>query len=91
MNGLIRVTLRNNVGFIVDGQRRATVSYDVDPNMTVGDFMNEHADVIYSVNMTPMLNGVTIDDEIMGETFADRANGLDVVYMSYTKNSEGNC
>lgn len=90
MNGLIRVTLRNNVGFVVDGQRKANVSYDVDPNTTVGDFMNEHADVIYSVNMTPMLNGVTIDDEIMGQTFAQRANGMDVVYLSYTKNSEGN-
>lgn len=90
MNGLIRVTLRNNVGFIVNGQRKATVSYDVDPNTTVGEFMNEHADVIYSVNMTPMLNGVTIDDEIMGQTFEQRANGMDEVFMSYTKNSEGN-
>lgn len=91
MDGMIKVTLRNNVGFIVNGERKATVSYNVTPDTVIGDFMNEHADVIYSVSMTPMLNGVTIDDEIMGETFADRANGLDVVYMSYTKNSEGNC
>ena len=91
MDGMIKVTLRNNVGFIVNGERKAIVSYNVTPDTVIGDFMNEHADVIYSVNMTPMLNGVTIDDEIMGETFADRANGLDVVYMSYTKNSEGNC
>lgn len=89
-NGMIKVILRNNVGFMVNGQRKATVSYNVTPNTTVGEFMDEHADIIFSVQMTPMLNGVTIDDEIMGETFAARANGLDTVYLSYTKNSEGN-
>ena len=90
MDGMIKVTLRNNVGFIVNGERKATVSYNVTPDTKIGDFMNEHADVIYSVNMTPMLNGVTIDDEVMEQTFADRSNGLDTVYLSYTKNSEGN-
>ena len=88
--GIIRVTLRNNVGFIVDGQRKATISYDVDSDTKVGDFMNGHADVVYSTGKTPMLNGVKIDDEIMEQTFAQVANGLDVVYLSYTKNSEGN-
>lgn len=88
--GIIRVTLRNNVGFIVNGLRKATISYDVDSDTKVGDFMNEHADVVYSTGKTPMLNGVTIDDEVMGQSFAEVANGLDVVYLSYTKNSEGN-
>lgn len=88
--GIIRVTLRNNVGFIVNGLRKATISYDVDADTKIGDFMNEHADVVYSTGKTPMLNGVTIDDEVMGQSFAEVANGLDVVYLSYTKNSEGN-
>lgn len=92
MNGMIKVTLRNNVGFIdpADGKKKATLSYNVTPDTKIGDFMNDHADVIFAVNMTPMLNGVTIDDEVMEQTFADRANGMDVVYLSYTKNSEGN-
>lgn len=90
MDGMIKVTLRNNVGFIVNGVRKATISYNVDPATTVGEFMDEHADVVYSTGKTPMLNGVTIDDEILEQTFSDVSNGLDVVYLSYTKNSEGN-
>ena len=86
---MINVVLRNNVGFIVDGQRKATLTFPVTDDTTVGQFMEEHADVVYN-GKTPMLNGVTIDEEIKAQTFAERANGMTTVHISYTKNSEGN-
>ena len=86
---MINVVLRNNVGFIVNGERKATLTYPVTDDTTVGEFMREHADVVYN-GKTPMLNGVTIDAEIESQTFAQRANGMTTVHISYTKNSEGN-
>lgn len=77
---MIRVVVRNNV---------TRQSFNVTDDTTVGAFMDEHADIM-NTGKTPMLNGVTIDQEIESQTFAQRANGCDTVYLSFTKNSEGN-
>lgn len=77
---MIKVVLKNNV---------SRVTYNVSDTMTIGEFMTEHAGEI-DTTRTPMLNGVTVDNEMRGETFLQRSNGMDTVVLSYTKNSEGN-
>lgn len=86
---MVKVIVRNNVGFMVDGERKARLEYNVTNETLIGDFMAENAAVL-STGKTPMLNGVTIDGEIQEQTFAEFAAGADTVYLSYTKNSEGN-
>lgn len=77
---MIKVVIRNNVS------RQSVI---VSEDMTIGEFMDTHSNLI-DHSKTPMLNGVTIDAEIESQTFAQRSNGDDTVYLSYTKNSEGN-
>jgi len=77
---MIKVVIRNNV---------ERISHNVSDTMTVGDFLDKYKEEIDQTK-TAMLNGVTIDSEIEAQTFAQRSNGAEVVYLSYTKNSEGN-
>ena len=86
---MVQVIVRNNVGFMVDGERKARLVYNVTDETTVGEFMQEHAAVL-NTGKTPMINGITIDAEVKGQTFSEIAAGGDTVYLSYTKNSEGN-
>lgn len=86
---MVQVIVRNNVGFMIDGERKARLVYPVTNDTLIGDFMSAHADVL-NTGKTPMLNGVTLDCEINEQTFGEFANGADTVYLSYTKNSEGN-
>lgn len=86
---MVQVIVRNNVGFMVDGERKARLVYPVTDDTIIGDFMVENAAVL-NTGKTPMLNGVTIDGEIQEQTFGEFAAGADTVYLSYTKNSEGN-
>ena len=77
---MIKVVIRNNV---------ERISHNVSDSMTVGEFLDKYKDEIDHTK-TAMLNGVTIDADVEAQTFAQRANGSEVVYLSYTKNSEGN-
>lgn len=86
---MVKVIVRNNVGFMVDGELKAKLEFNVPDDTLVGDFMTENAATL-NTGKTPMLNGVTIDDEIMEQAFSEFAGDKNIVYLSYTKNSEGN-
>lgn len=77
---MIRVVIRNNV---------SRQSVTVAEGMTLGEFLDQN-EALIDQSRTAMLNGITIDASMEAKTFASLSNGLDTVYLSYTKNSEGN-